>query len=259
MKTWNVKVVSLEIYEGSKELTCRAELEVDSYSALNSCTPSDLSAFMGFMALCWWRQTAQCLLSHVHHWVFFTRNLFMSGFKTKKMVSVSMSEENQRHSHDDNTVSHFTNSTPLCISVILITCSHLVDFMCSLDYSYIEDYPLVFCILSSNSNSWVDTQAMRDTFDIGKNLLAAIIFKCRSVKGFFESLLLLFLFKKAVSEMFQYCWSSLEYVSRLPDLLWSMLQEKQGVFPLIRKKSQACFFKIIILIPIFVNIMLCVS
>lgn len=185
MKTWNVKVISLERYKGSKQFTCRAELKADSYSDLNSCTPSDLSAFMGFMALCWWCQTAQCLLTHAHQWVVFTRNLFMSGFKTEKMVSVSISGEKQRHSHDDNTVSHFTNSTPLCISVILIMCFHLVDFMCPLDYLCIEDYLLVFCILSSNSNSWVDTQAMRDTFDIGKNLPAAIVSKHRSVYGFF--------------------------------------------------------------------------
>lgn len=185
MKTWNVKVVSLERYRGSKQFTCSAELKVDSYSDLNSCTPSDLSAFMGFMALCWSCQTAQCLLTHVHQWGFFPGNLFMSGFKTEKMVSISVSEEKQRRPRDDNTVSHFTNSTPLCISVILIVCFHLVDFMCSLHYLYTEDYPLVFCILYSKSNTWVDVLAMRDTFDIGKNLLAAIVFKHRSVYGVF--------------------------------------------------------------------------
>lgn len=111
---------SLERYRGSKQFTWRAELKVDSYSDLNSCTPLQLSAFMRFMALCWWCQTAQCLLTHVREWVGFTRNLFMSGFKTEKMLSVSMSGEKQRHSYDDNTVSHFTNSSPLWISVILI-------------------------------------------------------------------------------------------------------------------------------------------
>lgn len=82
---------------GSEQFTCWAELKIDSCSDLNSCIPLDLSAFMGFMALCCWCQTDQCFLTHVCQWVIFTRNLFMSGFKTEKMVSVSVSVEKQRH------------------------------------------------------------------------------------------------------------------------------------------------------------------
>lgn len=76
----------------------------------------------------------------------------MSGFKTEKMDSVSMAGEKHGCSGDDNTVSHFTNPSPSCISVILSMCLHLVDFIYSLDYLYVEDYLLVFYILTGNSN-----------------------------------------------------------------------------------------------------------
>lgn len=102
----------------------------------------------------------------------------MSGFKTEKMVSVSVAGEKQGHSGDDNTVSHFTNPSPSCISMILSMRLHLVDFIGSLDYLYV-DYLLVFYIFSCNSDSWVDIHTVRETFDIGKNLLAAIVFQHR--------------------------------------------------------------------------------
>lgn len=121
------------------------------------------------------------------------------------MVRVSVSGEKQRHSCDDNAVSHFTNSSPLCMSVILMMCFHVVDFMCFLDYLHV-DYPLVFFILFGNSDSQVDTQAVRDTFDIGKNLLAAVVFTHRSAYGVFLSLCYCLFFLK---NLYQKCFNTI--------------------------------------------------
>lgn len=66
------------------------------------------------------------------------------------MVSVSMAGENRGRSGDDNTVSHFTDPPPSCTGAILSMCLHHVD---SFDHLYVEDYILVFYILTGNSNS----------------------------------------------------------------------------------------------------------
>lgn len=48
--------------------------------------------------------------------------------------SVSLWLGKNGHSGDDNTVSHFTNPSPSCISMILSMRLYLIDFIGSLDY-----------------------------------------------------------------------------------------------------------------------------